>query len=613
MYADDRTVIAQKDTTIQLPINIDFYIKKSNSLTDKFFSRLREASYKHRWTKELHNVVVVPDDRKKKGDTLTTQKSEVPFLPYKNLIIRNISYQKLDVFGPTIEEPDLKPRTQLGAFANQTHVKTSDWVIKNHLLFKKGQPIDPSTMADNERLLRELAFIEDARIRVVNLSPFGDSADIIVVIKDNFAKGLDVTSKDLKSVYVDLWDKNILGSGQEFDNNFYNNPGNMPQQDISGYYKVQNIAGSYINSQIGYSAYGNKGYNINVWRDFYTQKTIYAGGISFQNMQGYTLLEDSSDNYVYRKLLGNVWNAWIGRAFPVQHLFMSTTSRNNIILSGGIFQWDYTKRPYVAKDFRYQYQNKTFYLLNLSFSSQGYYRSSLVYNYGRTEDIPYGMLIKLTHGVESNEFEKRLYYGASITGGNFVDGIGYLSGSAAFGGFMSEESESMNQEVLKLNSNYFSNLIIFGKFRFRSFINIGFTEGFHRNPDEFITINDLSGIRGFQSDSVHGTQRLVINLESVCFTPYYFAGFRFAIFGFADFGWIGDSKKSILNYPLYSGFGIGFRLRNEKLVFKTFQIRLAYYPWLPQQAQGDFFSVSEESKFNPENFNVKSPEIINFQ
>jgi len=217
--------------------------------------------------------------------------------------------------------------------------------------------------------------------------------------------------------------------------------------------------------------------------------------------------------------------------------------------------------------------------------------------------------------VEMNEFDKRLYHGFSITKGNFVDDIGYLSANVSWGGFLSEgdEAKGIQQEVLKINFNTFSNLLVVGQFRFRNFINVGFTEGYHRNPDEYITINDLSGVRGFQSDSVHGTERLVINLESVCFTPYYAAGFRFAIFGFADLGWIGNSKKNIFDNPLYSGFGIGFRLRNEKLVFKTFQIRLAYYPWLPQQAQGDFFSISEESKFNPGNFSVKSPEIVSFQ
>lgn len=615
LYADDRIVTAKNDTSVELPINIDFYIKKTNSISDRFFSKLREASYKRRWTRELHNVVVVADERKIKRDTISTQKSEVPFLPYRNLIIRQIKILKLDVFGPTIYEPEKKPHTALGAFANSTHVKTQDWVIKNHLLFKNGQTIDPYTFADNERLLRELPYIEDARIKIENISATGDSADVLVVVKDNLAKGFDITSNDLKSIYIDLWEKNIMGTGQELDNDYYNYPTKVPTKGFDGYYKMQNIGGSYINGQIGYNFYGNKGYSFNLWRDFFTQKTVYAGALSYQNLDGFTLLRDSFNHYVYRPLSGRTMSAWIGKAFPVNKLFVSTTARDNFILSAGVFQWDYFRRPYVAENFRYIYQNKTFVLWNFSFSSQGYYRSSLVYNYGRTEDIPYGLLIKVTNGIEMNEFDNRVYYGLSMTKGNFVDDIGYISANAAWGGFLSEgdESKGIQQEVLKINLNTFSNLLIVGQFRFRNFINIGFTEGFHRNPDEYITINDLSGVRGFQSDSVHGTQRLVINLESVCFTPYYAAGFRFAIFGFADLGWIGYAKKNIFDNPLYSGFGLGFRLRNEKLVFKTFQIRLAYYPWLPHQAQGDFFSISEESKFNPGNFSVKSPEIVSFQ
>ena len=39
------------------------------------------------------------------------------------------------------------------------------------------------------------------------------------------------------------------------------------------------------------------------------------------------------------------------------------------------------------------------------------YKTNLIYSYGRTEDIPYGALFKITAGREFNEFKQRTYIG----------------------------------------------------------------------------------------------------------------------------------------------------------------------------------------------------------
>ena len=66
---------------------------------------------------------------------------------------------------------------------------------------------------------------------------------------------------------------------------------------------------------------------------------------------------------------------------------------------------------------------------------------------------------------------------------------------------------------------------------------------------------------------------MILNTETVLFTPYQPLGFRIALFGFADFGLLGYSPNIFKN-EFYTSFGIGIRLRNERLVFNTIQIRL---------------------------------------
>jgi hypothetical protein len=612
LFADDRTILAKHDTIIQLPIYIDFYIINGNGLDfNNLYNGLQDRINKNRWLREFHNIILLHSENEKYSDTIQTQKSEVPFLKYKNMIIRNIRLKKLDVFGPTINAPDRPAKTWVGQTGNKVHIKTRDGIIFNHLLFKRGDLIDPSTFADNERILRELPYIEDVRIKVENISVKGDSADVVVITKDTWSIGFDFTTADFKNLNLDVWDNNILGSGQEINNLFYRNPGKLPYSGLNGYYNLRNIDGTFINCKIGYSAFGAEGFNIDVSRDFFARRTKYAGELFLEKMNAYSLIKNDQNIYLYSPINGSHTNLWIGRSFPIRLFGPSKMSTNNFIISGGIFNNYYTVRPLVTPGSRYLFHNKTYYLFSYAVSNQSYYKTNLVYNYGRTEDIPYGMLIQFTHGFEKNEFFDRFYNEFSISKGNYLGNLGYLHLGFALGGFLKDNN--FEQGVLNLNANFFTNLLVLGAFKLRHFINFNFTKGYGRFKDELLDINDLAGIRGYENDSAKGTQKLSINLESVCFTPFYLAGFRFALFAFADFAFIGRTTNNVFKNSLYSGFGLGVRIKNEKLVFKTFQLRLAFYPWLPRSASGEFFVITDESKFGIPNFNVKSPEILKFQ
>ena len=561
LYADDRTVIAKNDTVIQLPISVDFYITTvKNENINEIYQGLQEKVYKNRWIQQIHNIIILRSRNTKNGDTIQTEKSEVPFLKYHNLIVRKIVLQELDVFGPTIYDTIQKAKTWIGQTGNNLHIKTRSTVIYNHLLFKAGDRIDPYTFADNERILRQLPYIEDAKIKIINSSIRNDSVDVIVITKDTWSIGFDFTTADFKNLYLDVWDNNILGSGQEINNLAFRNPGKLPYAGLSGYYVLPNINGSFINCKIGYNAFGSEGINVDVSRDFYTQSTKYAGDLFFEKLSTYTLIQNDQNMYSYVPVDGSRTNMWIGRSFPIHPFGSRITSKTDVIITAGLFNNFYSTRPTVTSETRYPFQDKTYYLVSLALSNQGFYRSNLVYNYGRTEDIPYGLLVKYTYGYENNEFFKRFYHGLTISKGNYIGNLGYINFNVDLGAFI--RRTYVEQGILRLNSGYFTNLLVLGEFKLRHFVNINFTKGYSRLRDEFLYINDLSGIRGYVNDSAKGTQRLSLNLESVCFTPLYLAGFRFAVFAFADFAYIGKTTNSIFSNPLYTGFGFGVRIKN---------------------------------------------------
>jgi hypothetical protein len=68
------------------------------------------------------------------------------------------------------------------------------------------------------------------------------------------------------------------------------------------------------------------------------------------------------------------------------------------------------------------------------------------------------------------------------------------------------------------------------------------------------------------------------------------------------------SKGSIL-----SGIGLGIRIRNDNLVFSTFQIRLGFFPDPPMYSRIKYLSASGEQLLRPTNFDPGPPAQIPYR
>ena len=281
------------------------------------------------------------------------------------------------------------------------------------------------------------------------------------------------------------------------------------------------------------------------------------------------------------------------------------------MLAGRIFSTFYHERPEVSKDYLYVFHDRLQFIGSAALSNQGFYKSRLVYGFGPTEDIPFGYLVQLTGGFEINEFKNRPYFGISVSNGMYVRKRGgYLYSKFETGGYFM--NRSVEQGTLSLTTKYFTPLFSYNRFKVRYFINFNYTSGIQRYPEEFVTIQNKEGVFGLTSNILKGTQKMTVNFEAVSFTPYYFLGFRFAIFGFVDMGLVGPAGKWIFDNSLYSGMGIGIRLRNERLVFNTLQLKFAFYPVLPEDSEWHFIQASGEQRLKMDNFYISVPKFIKY-
>jgi hypothetical protein len=539
--------------------------------------------------------------------------SETPFLKYNNAIVKSISFRQLDVFGPTVSDTARKATTWLEKAGNKLHFKTNEKILINNLLVKTDQPLNALVLSDNERIIRDLPYIEDVRFHIIPNTPNADTVDIIVVVKERWAVGFGMEISSIYSGEFNLWNKNIFGWGHENQYNIFWNTKNTPLLGYEGIYKVNNIAGSFISSNCRYrKKYETEYYKIEFQRKFFTPNIKHAGGIIIESNDTRinielldTILEDKPVHY-------NKFDFWVGRSFNITSTKnLLTNSRTNLMFTGGLKRILFSERPTTSPNSLYDYHDRYTILGSAGISKQGYFKGHLIYGFNQTEDIPFGMLLEFVAGVEFSEYFHRPYLGTSLSHGTYLWRFGYLYNRLDMGGFY--DKNKFEQNVISFTTKYFTHLIRKYRFKYRVFANINYKIGINRFEDEFISIENNQGIHGLKNSSqLKGTQKLAVNLEADAFTPYFIYGFRFVVFGFSDIALVGMSDGNIFSNKIFSGLGIGVRMRNERLVFNTFQIKLAYYPTAPDEADKEYFSISGEKKLRPEYFFISAPEIIDF-
>jgi hypothetical protein len=603
--------IATKDTTFIIPSGTDYKLRPNRkSQSDNFFDSLELHASQRKWMNKLHNIVITAPRKESISDTIQTSQSILPYIEYGGKIIRNIKIQRLDPFGPTILDTTRIAISKLETAGNKLHSITREKVISKYLIFSEGDRLDPSIISDNERIIRKLPFIEDARILITQIPENPDYVDILVLAKDAFSIGAGGEVSDWDAGSVRLFDNNLGGTGHELHANFYWDGSKDPWFGKEIYYLIHNLGGSFIDNRITYSKVFNKEFiNIRFDRPFFTPSVKYAGGVQYEHTSKISKI-DLIDSVISTRINYNLTDLWAGRSFALTSVRKYSVDRINFVIASRIQKSHFFKRPEVTDNTFYEFHNKTLWLSSVSITSQIFFRSNLIYSFGRTEDIPHGYLLNFTFGPEFGEFNRRFYMGMSFSWGGLVRNLGYIYTRGELGGF-SNPIKSPDQGIIHFQYNYFSNLFIFNRFKLRQFLNVDYIKGIQRFSDEFISLENNSGIRGYNNEQARGIQRATVNLECVAFSPYYFYGFRFVFFGFADFGLISFSQP-IFETKLHSGIGLGIRIKNERLTFETIQLRLAYYPSMPGFMSPFGFELSGEKKLNPQDFYAEKPVIIGF-
>ena len=527
---------------------------------------------------KLSQTILNSITRKSVADPVRAVKSEEAFMPYNGKIIRKIIIRHID-FQKTVYDTTRNIRNTVTRIANALHSTTNDWVIRDNLFIRENKPVNPYRMADNERHLRDLDFLLDAKFYIIPLKSAPDSVDVVVLTRDVFSLGGTINPSSPSKTRLRLYDANLMGWGQRLQFNGLYESDRNPNFAYEFLYRKNSIAGTFINGTVGYtqlntgSSYGEeqeKAYYIRFDRPLVSPYTRYAGGMELSRnwSENFFHINDSLFKD-YRYVINDFW---IGYNIGANSNF----DRSRHFVAIRAFDQHFTRVPSQSREQdRPLYNDQTFVLGSVTFFKQDFYTTRYIYGFGRTEDVPYGHHVSLTAGWGRQLGIARPYLGLEAEK-SLVTKFGefYTVGLRA-GGFTN--NGGIEDATLLLSGSLTSRLIPQGDFLFRQTIKVDYTRVYKQRTSIPLDINNEFGLQYFRADSLWGTKRFNIHTETIAFSPWKLLGFRFAPFAFGQMAMISNNEHSIFDKP-YFGFGGGVRTRNENLIFGTVELRVIYYP-----------------------------------
>lgn len=590
--------------------NMDVLGQKADTIStsEQFYDSLKYKAYRHRITRLVYDNIV---SKKKKNSQLKFEKESDDLNALSGKTIASVRIQQLDIIGPSFSDTSRVSQTWLGQLANNVHTQTNKRIIKKNILIHVGDSVNVEKVLENERIIRQLPFIKDVRFLVEEDSLYTNQVHVTVLTKDVFSFGIGGNINGLKAASLKMYNQNIWGIGHQISATMVGHVDKKPYVGFEGYYTVNNIGGNFVNISLGYSdTYKRHGAAFISDKEFLTSTTKWGGGVTaFRWKRADRLIDDGpvilDYNLDYRYL-----DFWSGYSFQLNENYSYKNSQ--LVFSGRVRQYRFFKRPEPDHQNNQYFANSTFFLASLSLSRRHYIRDHLIYSYGITEDIPKGFLHELIVGYDNNEFENRWYSHLYFSSGNFIKyKPAYFFASTGFGGFFN--TKRFEQGLFEMDGSYISRLYQIGNKNFRQFVKMNYMIGVRRFDLENLYLSRDKGIRGFNSNMALGTQRLKVSFESVLFPPKRVLDFNFAFFSFLDLGVIGSNKEFLLNQDYYAGIGVGIRIRNENLVFRTLQLRLAFFPNHPPDMDGVGFDLSEQRKSHFYSFQPRKPDILRFE
>jgi hypothetical protein len=547
------------------------------------------------------------------------QKVENQFLKYRGKIIRSIELLRLGFESNVYDTTAIKYNFGIRV-ANALHKNSKEKVIRRNLFFKETDRLYPYLVADNERYLRSLTFIQDARIIVDFAESSIDSVDVVVITKDIFSLGAKVKIDSKTQGRIDIQDENIAGSATRFFISGYYEDGRQPQRGLNAELTKSNIGGSFIDWTTGFSTFANA---FNTGRSEETrvftrwEKPLVTPYIPSTGAleAGYYKTKNAyvSDSLYFQDFRYEYYNidGWLGYSLDSRRaIYANKEIKVHNFVALRAFNRHFFKVPVKFKtEFNPGFINSTGLLASVNIFKQSFYKTNFIYGFGRNEDVPEGFSAVLTGGYVIQEQLKRPYSGIDFALSHFNKKGFFTNYTFKLGSYF-HDKRFEDADIL-FNVEHFTRLKkLNNKWYQRIFISSGITGQINPFYNAPLFINSNYGLPYFNPENINADLRSTVKAESVFYSTKKILGFRFAPFVFTDFSLLRPVKQSFGKSDFYSALGGGVRTRNENLVFGTIELRGYYFPRINGDMQSWKVELNTNIRFRYNSSFIKRPDFV---
>jgi hypothetical protein len=476
-------------------------------------------------------------------------------------------------------------------------------------------------MGDNERRLRDLSFLQDARISVIDLG--NDSVDVVVLTKDVLSIGGSYRMYTSTKMGVTVSEANLAGTGHELLFRGLFDDMRSPRSGGGAEYRARNLWGSFIDWTGGYLSY-NQNFITGAQDEEMVYTTLdrplvnpymrftYHGSAAWHlthDTYATDTLYETNTRYGYYNY--DAWAGWNTSAFKFS-TNLNRDKRMRTLISMRYFQQSFSRVPLKYTGiYAYQYPDLRAVLSSVTVFRQESYKAQYVYGFGINEDIPAGADLSLITGWTNRSGVERPYVGIDLERYFFTARESYFNYILKGDAYLHHErAEDVN---LLFNLNYFSRLLRLGqRWKQRTFVSIGAARQINRHLNPPLFLQSDFGVREWSADSlIAGDSRVTLKAEAVFYTPWNLAYFRFAPFVFTNICRFTPLDPHFPHSNWYNSIGGGVRVRNESLIFQTVEFRAFYFPQTNFRGERWRLEFNTNLRFRFNQQFEKKPDFVN--
>lgn len=492
----------------------------------------------------------------RRSDTHTMLAARLP----DTFTIGEIRFQRFNVF----DEENPRENHRIYRWANDFHSLTQESVIRSQLLFSSGDSVQPRSLEESERLLRDLKFIYDASVRPFRIC--GDVVDVEVVTRDvwTFTPSISFSrSGGGNDLDIGLRDTSFLGSGKHLE---FKHESDDERSGDTLIYRDPAIMGSRYQAHLAYTDNDDGDFKlIDIKRPFFALDTEWAGGLRLDEQSWEDTLHFRGDKVAEFDHEMELHGAFVGIS---QGVIGNKSKRWQAGLQLEKHNFDFSdtnKPPAVLPEDRKQ----LYPWIGYQSIEDKFMKFENLRNLARTEDVYVGETYKWRLGYSSEDF------GASsdqlVFSGNYQNVIKADALRVFDTGFRAEGSWDLDRDE-------FENLWLIAEAQYyrrqndswQLFAKLKLDYARNLTADRQLTLGGSNGLRGYEKHYHVGDRSFLFTLEERYYSDWHlFNLIRIGGAVFLDVGraWYGDDDDLLFrgsNDGILTNIGIGLRLSSSR-------------------------------------------------